>query len=79
VPSVSTPDSPLQPEQVPGPDTSGKGNLLTSIAKPGECRAAQELVRRGRGVLYVPSDSGDYMDASAFQRLLQGTFGHDQQ
>lgn len=39
-------------EQVPGPDTAGKGNLLTPAAKRGEAGAGAELTRRGRVVLH---------------------------
>lgn len=56
VPIRSTPDYKLTPESVPGPDTAGKGNLLSPLAKKGDPRAAQELMRRGRNVLYVPAD-----------------------
>lgn len=66
VPIRSTPKSPLTPEQVPGPDTAGKGNLLTPAAKRGDPRAAQETMRRGRQVLYVPAE--DYEGTR-----LQGT------
>lgn len=52
----TVPTRPLTPESIPGPDTSGKGNLLTPIAKTGDVRAGQELQRRGRNVLYVPED-----------------------
>jgi hypothetical protein len=57
VPIRPTPDYKLTPESVPGPDTAGKGNLLSPLAKKGDPRAAQELLRRGRGVLYVPAES----------------------
>jgi hypothetical protein len=56
VPIRPTPDYKLTPESVPGPDTAGKGNLLTPIAKRGDPRAAAELQRRGRNVLYVPAE-----------------------
>jgi hypothetical protein len=72
VPIRPEPSSPLTPESVPGPDTSGKGNLLTPLAKQGDSRAAQELLRRGRRVLYVPDDSTGSMSADDFQRLLAG-------
>lgn len=39
-------------EQVPGPDTAGKGNLLTPAARRGEAGAGNELVRRGRTVIH---------------------------
>jgi len=50
VPITSQPTSPLTPEQVAGPDTSGRGNLLTPLAKRSDVRAAQELIRHGRSV-----------------------------
>jgi hypothetical protein len=56
VPIRPEPPNPLTPEQVPGPDTAGKGNLLTPAARRGDPRAGQELMRRGRGVLYVPAE-----------------------
>jgi hypothetical protein len=57
---------------VRGPDASVKGNLLTPLAEQqGDPRAAMELLRRGRRVLFVP-DSTQYMDADAFQRFLSG-------
>lgn len=56
VPIRPEPPYPLTPEQVPGPDTAGKGNLLTPIAKRGDPRGAQELMRRGRQVIYVPAE-----------------------
>lgn len=71
VPIRPTPNSPLTPESVAGPDTSGKGNLLTPLAKQGDSRAAMELVRRGRKVLFTP-DSSQYMTAEEFQKLLAG-------
>jgi hypothetical protein len=57
VPIRSEPPYKLTPESVPGPDTAGKGNLLTPLAKTGDPRAAAELMRRGRRVLYVPAES----------------------
>lgn len=53
------PDPPyrLTPESVPGPDTAGKGNLLTPLAKRGDSRAAMEVARRGRPVLFTPAES----------------------
>lgn len=57
VPIRPTPDYKLTPESVPGPDTAGKGNLLSPIAKRGDPRAAAELMRRGRNVLYVPAEN----------------------
>jgi len=71
VPIRPEPSSPLTPQSVAGPDTAGKGNLLTPLAKRGDPRAAQELLRRGRSVLYV-ADQTPYMDASTFQKLLSG-------
>jgi hypothetical protein len=50
------PPSPFTAESVPGPDTPGKGNLLTPAARRGDPRAGQELMRRGRQVLYVPPE-----------------------
>jgi hypothetical protein len=44
VPIRPEPSSPLTPESVPGPDSSGRGNLLTPLAKQGDSRAAQELL-----------------------------------
>lgn len=47
----------MTPEQIPGPDTAGKGNLLTPLARSGEEGAGGELQRRGRKVLFtVPED-----------------------
>jgi hypothetical protein len=77
VPITSQPSSPLTPQSVPGPDTSGKGNLLTGIAKRGDVRAADELMRRGRGVLYVP-DNIESMSAADWAKFLAG-LGNDQQ
>jgi hypothetical protein len=59
VPIRPEPAYKLTPESVPGPDTSGKGNLLSPLAKRGDPRAAQELMRRGRNVIYVPAEE-DY-------------------
>lgn len=56
VPIRPEPSYKLTPESVPGPDTAGKGNLLSPLAKKGDPRAAQELMRRGRNVLYVPAE-----------------------
>jgi len=36
-------------------------------------------MRRGRGVLYVPSDTGQYMSAEDFQKLLAGLLGQHKQ
>ena len=44
----------VTPEQIPGPDTAGKGNLLTPLAKRGVEGTGEELARRGRTVLYEP-------------------------
>ena len=72
VPIRPEPSSPLTPQSVPGPDTSGKGNLLTPLAKQqGDPRAALELMRRGRRVLFVPDDIGS-MSAKDFADLLAG-------
>ena len=73
VPIRETPvDNPLTPESVPGPDTSGKGNLLSPLARRGDPRAAAELQRRGRSVLFVPDTSSpDYLDASRFADILK--------
>jgi len=71
VPIRPTPDSPLTPESIPGPDTSGRGNLLTGIAKTGDPRAAAELMRRGRGVLFVP-DNVQSMSADEWANFLAG-------
>jgi hypothetical protein len=71
VPIRQEPTSPLTPQSVPGPDTSGKGNILTPLAKRGDPRAAEELTRRGRMVLYT-QDPTDYLDAQKFQDLLAG-------
>jgi hypothetical protein len=57
VPIRPTPPYKLTPESVPGPDTAGKGNLLSPLAKQGDPRAAAELLRRGRKVIYVPAES----------------------
>lgn len=59
VPIRPEPPYKLTPESVPGPDTAGKGNLLSPLAKAGDPRAAMELKRRGRGVLFVPAET-DY-------------------
>ena len=56
VPIRPTPDYKVTPESIPGPDTAGKGNLLTPGAKRGDPRMAAELQRRGRSVLYVPAE-----------------------
>lgn len=56
VPIRPEPPYKLTPESVPGPDTAGKGNLLSPLAKRGDPRAAKELMRRGRNVLYVPAE-----------------------
>jgi hypothetical protein len=72
VPIRPEPSSPLTPESVPGPDTSGKGNLLSPLARQGDPRAAQELLRRGRRVLFVPDDSTGSMSAQDFADLLKG-------
>jgi hypothetical protein len=72
VPIRQTPQYDLTPQSVPGPDTSGKGNLLTPLAKRGDPRAAAELQRRGRTVIYLPdSDTPLYMDSAAFANLLK--------
>lgn len=72
VPIRPMPTTPLTPESVPGPDTSGKGNLLTPLAKTGDPRAAAELLRRGRRVLFVPdADSPKYISSDDFADLLQ--------
>jgi hypothetical protein len=73
VPIRQEPQYNLTPQSVPGPDTSGKGNLLTPLAKRGDPRAAAELQRRGRTVIYMPdSDTPLYMDSDAFANLLKG-------
>jgi hypothetical protein len=77
VPDRPVPSSPLTPESLPGPSTSGKQNLLTPIAKRSDPRAAQELLRRGRNVLYVPDDIGS-MSAKDFAKLLAGLLGDKQ-
>jgi hypothetical protein len=41
-------------QSVPGPDASGRENLLTPAAKRGVPRAGEELIRRGRSVLFTP-------------------------
>jgi hypothetical protein len=41
------------------------------LDRRGKPRAAQELLRRGRNVLFVP-DQTQYMDAETFQKLLAG-------
>lgn len=43
----------VTPEQIPGPDTAGKGNILTPLAKAGEEGAGAELLRRGRKIIYT--------------------------
>jgi hypothetical protein len=50
---------------------------ISSAFKRGDARAAQELMRGGRGVLYVPDSSGQYMDAERFAKLLAGLLGQD--
>lgn len=62
---------PVTVQSTPGPDTSGRGNLLTPAAKRGVPGAGEELVRRGRTVLFVP-DSSPSMSADDFQKLLAG-------
>lgn len=72
VPIRPMPTGPLTPESVPGPDSSGKGTLLTPLAKTGDPRAAAELLRRGRRVLFVPdSDSPKYISSDDFADLIQ--------
>jgi hypothetical protein len=66
---------PLTPESVPGPDTAGKGNLLTPIARQGDVRAGQELMRRGRNVLYVPPE-GYPTPGEALQRIRSADEPH---
>src|SRR5215469_16311787 len=62
----------LNATQVPGPDSSGKGNLLSPLARRGDPRAAAELQRRGRTVIYTPdSNTPLYMDSDAFANLLR--------
>lgn len=63
IPIRSEPAYKLTPEQVPGPDTAGKGNLLTPLARRGDFRAGAELVRRGRSVISVPAE--DYTGTAA--------------
>ena len=46
-------------------------SILTPLARRGDPRAARELLRRGRNVLFVP-DQTQYMDAEMFQKLLAG-------
>jgi hypothetical protein len=48
--------APVTVESIPGPDTSGRGNLLTPAAKRGVAGAGDELVRRGRTLIYTPPD-----------------------
>jgi hypothetical protein len=73
VPIRPEPSNPLTPESVPGPDASGKGNLLSPLARQGDPRAAQELLRRGRRVLYVPdADLSQAMSAQDFADMLKG-------
>lgn len=73
VPIRPKPSSPLTPEQVPGPDTAGKGNLLTPAAKRGDPRAAQETMRRGRQVMYVPAEEypGTRLEGTLAERMGQ--------
>lgn len=73
VPIRPEPSSPLTPEQVPGPDTQGKGNLLTPAAKRGDSRAAQETMRRGRQVMYVPAEEypGTRLEGTLADRMGQ--------
>jgi hypothetical protein len=71
VPIRPQPASPLTPESVSGPDSAGRANILTPLAKKGDPRAAQELLRRGRSVLFVPDDIGS-MSAQDFADLLRG-------
>lgn len=71
VPIRPTPQSPLTPEQVPGPDTPGRGNLLTPAARRGDPRAAQELMRRGRSIIYTPAEEypGTRLEGTLSERL----------
>lgn len=71
VPIRPTPPSPLTPEQVPGPDTPGRGNLLTPAARRGDPRAAQELMRRGRSIIYTPAEEypGTRLEGTLSERL----------
>lgn len=73
VPIRPEPTSPLTPEQVPGPDTPGKGNLLSPAARRGDPRAGQELMRRGRQVLYVPAEEypGTRLSGTLEERMGQ--------
>lgn len=67
VPIRPEPSYKVTPESIPGPDTAGKGNLLTPLAKRGDPRMAMELTRRGRPVLFT-GDEGEP------GRRLEGTF-----
>src|SRR5262249_2905518 len=71
VPIRPTPTSPLTPQQVPGPDRAGKGNLLTPAARRGDPRAASELQRRGRTVLHVPAEEypGTRLEGTLQERI----------
>lgn len=76
VPIRPQPPSPLTPEQVPGPDTAGKGNLLTPAARRGDPRAQAELMRRGRPTLAVPAEEypGTRLQGTLEERMAgQGT------
>src|SRR5262249_23768818 len=61
VPIRTQPPADINYPQVPGPDTSGRGNILTPLARKGDAEAAAELQRRGRSVLFVPDESS-YLD-----------------
>jgi len=70
VPIRPEPNSPLTVQQVPGPDSPARANLLTPAAKRGDPRAAAELQRRGRSVLFVP-DASSSLTPEEFAELLR--------
>lgn len=64
----------VTPEQVPGPDTAGKGNLLTPGAKRGVEGFGDEHVRRGRPVLYTQEQyPGRRLEGTLADRLGQSS------
>lgn len=65
--------APVTVEQVPGPDTPGKGNWLTPAADRGVPGAGEELVRRGRPTLFTPRESysGTRLEGSLAERMGQ--------
>ena len=71
--------APVTVEQVPGPDTAGKGNLLTPAARRGVPGAGEELVRRGRPTLFVPREEypGTRLQGTLSERISGGGSGEN--